>query len=234
MRPAGAPQEPQEDAPRVPTSPAEIQHLRLERNAIRELMRGSITLAEAVQRAGGRLTLDASPNPDYFRAADVESLTKQSQVVVLARRLGDPRVQLSDDERSIVTRYDIEIDTVVRAPETTEPLKRLTVEVPGGELAMKEGVAAVVNGPTLKSGEKYLLFLQSKNEPSKNDPSSTAAAGSPNDIFLVTGFHYEGILPVDKASTIRTSPALPSPSAPAQQYGGRTVVSLVAEVRATR
>jgi hypothetical protein len=173
-----------------------IERLKRERNAIRELTRGSITLSQAVHQAGGQLTLDATPNPDYFRLADVESLTRESPFVVVASRRSEPRVQLSDDERSIVTRYDMEVESVIRSPHAKERLARLTVEVPGGRLTLKEGNAAVVNGPTLRDGEKYTLYLQAKNPPpTAGQPLPRAGA---NRVFVVTGSHYEGIRPIDQ------------------------------------
>lgn len=195
--------------------------LATERNAVRGLMSGEISLPEAVRQAGGRLTLDATPNPDYFRVPDLESLTKTSQIVVLARPYGSPRVQLSDDGRSIVTQYEMLVDTMVRPDNRSARLPKLTVEVPGGDLTLKEGIASVVNGPRFTSGDTYVLFLQGKSR----------RQASLRDVFVVTGFHYEGILRVDGSSTVGTS----TTSSPRlkQQSTGRSLSALLAEIRAT-
>lgn len=218
------------DAPRLDSRT--IERLKRERDALRELTSGTLTLAEAVRQAGGQLTLDASPNPDDFRLRDIESLTHESQLVVLARRHGEPRVVLAEDARSIVTRYEMAVDAVVR-PAPHAGRTRLVVELPGGRLSLPEGEAAAINGPTLQSDATYLLFLQTKASFPPARQGEPQAATAPPDVFVVTGAHYEGIFPIDKASTVRpagTPPAIQTQ----QQYSGRSVVSLVAAVRATR
>jgi hypothetical protein len=193
-----------------------------ERDAIRDLMVGDLTLPEAIRHAGGKLTLDARPNPDYFRVPNLESLTRKSQVVVVARQSGPPRVQLSDNARSVVTHYDMVVETVARQDGKVPPT--LTVEVPGGQLKLDEGFVEVVNGPTFTSGNKYILFLQDKEHGKPRAPAK--------EIFVVTGFHYEGILRIDGSSTVRTSET--SASRLAEQYDRRDVRSLLTAVRATK
>jgi hypothetical protein len=200
---------------------SDISPLEMKRNAIRGLISGEITLFEAVKQAGGKLTLDVSPNPDYFHVPDLETLIKKSQVVAVARTYGTPRKQLSDDQQSVVTRYDMLVENLVRATGKFAGIPKLTVEVPGGELPVPTGTVSVVNGPHFDNGVRYLLFLQAKK---------TAPQGSVGDHFVVTGFHYEGILRIEKTLTARTSAS--SSARLTEQYDRQPLQSLLAEIRA--
>jgi hypothetical protein len=200
---------------------SDVSPLEMERNAIRNLASGEITLTEAVKQAGGKLTLDVSPNPDYFHVPDLETLVKKSQIVVVARPYGTPRVEISDDRQSVVTRYDMLVQTIVRAIDKFARIPKLTVEVPGGESAVPTGTVSVVNGPHFDNSTLYLLFLQAKRTPQ----------GSLGDQFVVTGFHYEGILRLEESLTARTSAT--SSARLTEQYDRQPLQSLLAEIRAT-
>jgi hypothetical protein len=200
---------------------SDVSPIEMERNAIRNLTSGEITLTEAVKQAGGKLTLDVSPNPDYFHVPDLETLVKKSQIVVVARPYGTPRVEISDDRQSVVTRYDMLVQTIVRAIDKFARIPKLTVEVPGGESAVPTGTVSVVNGPHFDNSTLYLLFLQAKRTPQ----------GSLGDQFVVTGFHYEGILRIEESLTARTSAT--SSARLTEQYDRQPLQSLLAEIRAT-
>jgi hypothetical protein len=157
-------------------------------------MENGSSISEAVRRAGGKLILDASPNPDYFRTS-FEGLKAESQLVVLAHlKPGTlPDVQLSNDGRSVVTHHEMIVGGIGWARDRrlmrNNP-EEVVVEVPGGRFYFADGgVAEVINGPILEAGRRYILFLK---------PRSTRRSSDANPVYVVTGYHYEGIMPVAK------------------------------------
>jgi hypothetical protein len=157
----------------------------------------SSAISEAVRRAGGRLIVDASPNPDYFRAS-LEDLKKRSEIVVLAHlKTGvTPAGRLSNDGQSVVRQYEMLVGSVgwAREPRLMRNNSgRVIVEVPGGrwQLPGGEGVIEVINGPTFEADRRYILFLR---------PPSTRPSADGGTVYTVTGYHYEGIMPVARVS----------------------------------
>lgn len=197
-----------------------------EHEALERLRSGAFTMFQAVVHAGGTLTLDAAPNPDYF-FTDFDGLRHKSHLVVLAHpRAVDVDPQLSDDGRSVVTRFEMLVDEIglTRDPNVTlDTLKQAIVEVPGGRLPIPgAGVADMINGPTFEAGRSYLLFLQPKRRLTVDDTT----------VYEVMGAHYEGILPIaNVAPAPGEQMASLNPHTPPLPYDREYVASLFTQLR---
>jgi hypothetical protein len=223
--------------PPTPSQEAERQEklrARAERDALRELDNGTITLEQAATRAGGHVTIDARPNPDAFQAPDLSSLAKQSSLVVMGRVVGEPQVQLSDDQRSIVTRYMVLVDEVIRGHKTPALMKVATVEVLGGRVNFNGGAyAEFVNDLELKTGDRYVLYLRDRVSSTEGKsmqlatPASDAAA-----VFVPAGYQHEGIFRVADGNVV--SLAASATNRLKRQYDGKPVEAFLAQVRAAR
>lgn len=221
---------------------AEGLRMRAEREALRALFIGTITLPEALRRAGGRLTVDARPNIDALEEGDVTSLAKHSRVVLRGQPLGPPRVQLSEDQRTIVTRYTFQVDEILRGGPGGRDMPALmvsvTVDIPGGTLTLPEGTVEVVNdAAALDTGASYVLFLQREvDAPAFIDnaapPRHKAGGARGDDPFMIVGAHREGLFLVDNGRV----QSLASSSSPGvkERYNGRALESFVNEVRGMR
>jgi hypothetical protein len=216
----------------------ESMRLRAQRQALRDLDAGTITLEQAAARSGGHVTLDATPNPDTFEARDLASLAKQSRLVVIGRPFGVAQSQLSDDQRNVVTRYTVQVDEVVTS-HGPQLAKLVTVEVPGGRVDFAGGnYAEALHGPELKIGERYVLYLRGTCDAMGEAPrASTLAAGVAGDtarapqVFAPAGFQREGIFQVTSDNVVSLAPAEHSLK---RQYDKRPVEAFLAEVRAAR
>ncbi len=224
---------------RPPTPSQEVERqealrARAERDALRDLDNGTITLEQAAVRAGGHVTIDAKPNVDSFQAPDLSSLAKQSSLVVIGRVSGAPQVQLSDDQRNIVTRYNVLVDEVVLGRNTPALLKLVTIEVLGGRVNFSGGAyAEFVNGLELKSGDRYVLYLRDRASTTQSQGAQlSAAAPNAGAVFVPAGYQHEGIFRVVDGNVASLAPS--ATNRLKRQYDGKPVDAFLAEVRAAR
>jgi hypothetical protein len=212
---------------------AEVERLRAERGAFRALASGVISLDEAARQAGGYLRIDASPNPDYFSAPDLATLSRKSVLVIVGRPYGTPRVGLSDDKRRVVTQYDVQVDEVLRGRGVSQLAASVVLEVPGGRLAFANGaVAEVVNGPNIQIGESYLLYLQFKSKASGfSHLELGGTTGVADKVYILSWLQQEGIFRVSGNEVVSLAPAT---HALKRRYDGRPVERLLTDARVSK
>lgn len=127
---------------------AEVRRLRMARDAVRELMRGEISLPEALRRAGGKLDLSAAPNPDAFTAINLDALTKASRLVIVGRPVQAPLAQAYDNgdpgSLMIVSRYQIREHLARCARLTARAERRLAASIGSAGIVAKAGSSRCV------------------------------------------------------------------------------------------
>lgn len=148
------------------------------RDLLRDLEFGRITLPEAARRAGGTLVLDRRPL-DCFPQWDVRGLANRSSLVIVGRPFV-ARVALTDDRRSIVTTYSVQVEDTFKATSRVLPFVRVViVTVPGGRMDFGDGTSAEIrSGPSLALGDRYVLFLQHERDAPSVFPTAPPGTGA--------------------------------------------------------
>jgi hypothetical protein len=157
---------------------------RAQRDLLRDLDGGRITLPEAARLAGGTLVIDRRPVLECFPQLNVRGLVDHSSLVIAGRPFV-ARVELTNDRRSIVTTYSVQVDDTFKTRQLAPLLRHVIVRVPGGRMDFGDGTSAdILSGPPLAPGERYVLFLQNDRNTSSAMPgalSGTSAATSQRD-----------------------------------------------------
>ncbi len=206
--------------------------MRSQVDAHRALQGGRVTIREAITIAGGRLTLDPSPNIDAYEVPDLATLRSHSILVILGRPYA-AHVQLSDAERRVVTRYAIQVDEVLQRDRDFSPLlAQVSVDVPAGRVTLPEGIAETVNGLELTIGAQYVFFLQRPHRAEVATVLAGSTSEKPPEALVVSGLYREGLFRVE-GTTLR-SLVLPTADHFKRHYDGLPAATFLAHARAAQ
>lgn len=145
-----------------------------ERAMIEAVRRGGLREAARIK---GRYV--ASINTSYWLKFDLESLTKNSAVVVIGTPLSSV-CRLTPDGEQITTEYQINIKEVIKG--NVLPDEKVNLSLPGGTVVFEDGTSAEIRTPDferLENGKTYILFLSRK----KGAADSFVATGGAQGLF---------------------------------------------------
>lgn len=133
-----------------------------EHEAVRDaLRRGGIREAARIK---GHYVGEFDPHWDFGRF-DIETLTKNSAVVIAgipAKKMG---TRLSSSGQTILTDYEIKVGEVFKGPVSARD--SITVSLPGGFIDFGDGTTAEVKTPEfepMKLGATYTMFLSESDD----------------------------------------------------------------------